>query len=106
IAEPPPDARFSVSNTSGPAPLRVDFTDRSIGDITAWLWDFGDGQGSTEPSPTHVYHTPGTYTVRFRVWSAGGVDGTVRRDLILVANPFAPRTGPTQGTSGPLNWVL
>ena len=28
-----------------------------------WMWDFGDGQGSTEASPEHVYLIPGMYTV-------------------------------------------
>ena len=26
-------------------------------------WEFGDGATSTDPSPTHTYATPGTYTV-------------------------------------------
>lgn len=28
---------------------------------TSYLWDFGDGQTSTDPTPTHVYNTTGTY---------------------------------------------
>ena len=26
-------------------------------------WDFGDGNTSTEPYPTHIYTDPGSYTV-------------------------------------------
>ncbi len=29
----------------------------------SWLWDFGDGQTSTEQNPTHVYADEGTYTI-------------------------------------------
>jgi PKD repeat protein len=30
---------------------------------TSYLWDFGDGQQSTEQSPTHTYASEGSYTV-------------------------------------------
>jgi PKD repeat protein len=30
-------------------------------DLVAYLWDFGDGSTSTEPSPEHVYTAPGIY---------------------------------------------
>ena len=45
--------------------LNVAFTDQSSdpdGSITAWHWDFGDGNSSTEQNPTHTY-TAGSYTV-------------------------------------------
>lgn len=33
----------------------VAFHDESYGEITSWLWDFGDGTTSTEQNPVHVY---------------------------------------------------
>jgi PKD repeat protein len=107
IPEPPPDARFSASITAGNVPLRVQFSDQSTGNVTAWQWDFGDGHGSFERNPFHAYLRAGVYTVRFRVWSAGGVDTMVRRDFIRVANPLGRvlRFGVPGGllpTSGPL----
>jgi PKD repeat protein len=36
-------ADFSLTNASGVTPLTVSFTDKSLGDIVAWAWDFGDG---------------------------------------------------------------
>jgi len=84
ITEPRPDARFDNAVTSGPAALSVAFTDQSIGHITSWEWDFGDGQVSALQHPLHVYSRPGVYTVRFRVHSLGGTDGVVKRDLITV----------------------
>ncbi|MFK8162306.1 MAG: gliding motility-associated C-terminal domain-containing protein [Lewinella sp.] len=42
--------------------LSVDFTNNST--VTfGYLYDFGDGTTSMDASPTHVYATPGTYTV-------------------------------------------
>jgi len=99
IREPAPDARFSVSTTAGEAALAVHFTDRSLGNITRYEWDFGDGSPySEERSPVHVYTRPGLYTVRFRVTSAGGVDTVVRRDFIHVR--LAHRGG-SAGSSAP-----
>ncbi len=94
IGEPRPVARFVNSTPAGPGPLRVQFTDQSIGNITQWEWDFGDGRVSTLQNPLHTYLFPGTYTVRFRVTSAGGVNGLVRKDLVRV-NPIDVQR-PTQ----------
>ena len=37
----------------------VSFTDESYGDITEWLWDFGDGSTSTEQHTIHQYKNSG-----------------------------------------------
>jgi PKD repeat protein len=40
----------------------VSFTDSS-NNANSYFWDFGDGNFSTQPNPTHFYQTKGTYTV-------------------------------------------
>ena len=49
--------------------LRIEFTDdsRSTGDVTQWLWQFGDGQTSTAAHPEHIYSEPGEYDVSLTV---------------------------------------
>lgn len=51
-----PVAEFSATPRSGIKSFEVQFTDESIGsNITDWLWDFGDGDTSTEQNPVHTY---------------------------------------------------
>ena len=66
----PPVAAFSLSNTTGDAPLTVTFSDDSTqgtGTINQWAWDFGDGNTSTDSSPEHTYTEPGEYIVSLTV---------------------------------------
>ncbi|MDZ4805448.1 MAG: PKD domain-containing protein, partial [Candidatus Eisenbacteria bacterium] len=36
-------------------------------DVLTFAWDFGDGQTSTDPNPSHVWSTAGSYLVRLTV---------------------------------------
>lgn len=57
----------------GPAPLAVDFQSEAPGTtITGYLWDFGDGQTSTEAHPSHTYVAPGCYTVELTLSTPEG----------------------------------
>ncbi len=58
------EARFSADPASGTAPLKVKYTDLSVGGPTMWAWDFGDGTTDMVANPVHVYKNPGTYQVR------------------------------------------
>lgn len=60
-------ADFSASPTRGTPPLRVQFTDKSIGEIDSWLWDFGDGKTSSKRNPSYTYMHAGRYTVSLTV---------------------------------------
>ncbi len=55
-------ADFEVQSTSGCSPWSVQFADSSISAFN-WLWNFGDGNISTQQNPVHVYQTPGNYQV-------------------------------------------
>jgi hypothetical protein len=57
----------------------VAFKDLSIGSVTSWKWDFGDGTTSTEQHPQHTYAKPDRYVVLLEVT---GPDGTSRRSKI------------------------
>jgi len=95
----PPVADFSGSPTSGCAPLTVNFTDLSTGDITSWSWTFGDGGSSTAQNPSHQYTSGGNYTVSLTVVGPGGSDSETKTNYITVN--VAPTAGfvgsPTSG---------
>ena len=76
VAPPPPVASFTGSVQTGLAPLTVAFSDTSTGDITSWLWEFGDGTVSSDQHPVHTYTRAGTYSVRLTVLGDGGIGKT------------------------------
>ncbi len=84
---PAPKSFFSASGVLND-PLSVQFTDQSTGNITAYLWDFGDGMTSSEQSPLHTYQSDGTYTVTLTVGSADGRTDSHSED-VTVATPIS-----------------
>ncbi len=84
IVPEPPVANFTESATSGMSPLGIQFTDRSTGTITSWLWDFGDGTISIERNPLHWYKS-GTFSVNLTVTNSGGSSSLVKSSLITVS---------------------
>jgi PKD repeat protein len=89
---PPPDARFEADTTSGDIPLTVQFLDQSMGDITAWLWDFGDGDSSTGSDPEHTYTIAGVYTVTLTVTGPEGTDSETKADYITASESVGIET--------------
>jgi len=69
---PGPTAGFSWSAVT----LTVTFVNEST-DADAYLWDFGDGDTSTETHPVHTYPAEGTYTVTLTAYGPCGEDTVV-----------------------------
>lgn len=57
----------------------IAFRDLSVGKITSWKWDFGDGEASTEQNPIHVYQKADKYVVTLNI---EGPDGKARRSKV------------------------
>ncbi len=96
-----PVASFGANQTTGIAPLNVQFTDTSTGVPTSWEWNFGDGNTSTLKHPQHEYTTPGSYTVRLNVSNDAGSDEVTRANFITVKTPL--RASFSFTTSNPDN---
>ncbi len=67
-----PAGEFSADVVEGNAGMTVQFTDESLGMVSSWLWDFGDGTTSTEQNPSHTYTSAGYYTVTLTVSNSAG----------------------------------
>jgi len=80
--------------TMGCPELVVHFEDNSEGTVTAWQWDFGDGNTSTERNPTHVYSMPGIYDVTLTITTPDGPLTSENPDMITVCG-----YGPTAWAS-------
>jgi len=90
VSEPLPEApvaNFTATPTSGSAPLTVNFTDQSTGNISSYSWDFNnDGTvDSTDQNPSYTYASAGTYTVNLTVSNAKGSDSEVKTNYITAA---------------------
>ena len=80
------DASFSYSIDGN----LVSFTDKSYGGAVVWIWNFGDGSGSTKQSPTHTYKASGKYIVSLTVYDSGGHSSKASVEIILALGPNFP----------------
>ena len=83
--EPPiveePNARFTYQISE----QTVSFMDASVNADT-YAWDFGDGNTSTEASPSHTYGEGGNFEVKLTVSNESGDD--IAMETIAIEAPF------------------
>jgi peptidyl-prolyl cis-trans isomerase B (cyclophilin B) len=79
-----PLAKFDYSQTKKVAPASVNFSNDSQ-NADSYMWDFGDGNTSTEASPTHVYTLSGNYDVVLTAIKGG--KKTTKKQSIEVTAP-------------------
>ena len=96
-----PTAAFTHTN-SGAA---YTFTDASTGvSISGWMWDFGDGNTSTQQNPMHMYTANGNYNVCLTITDSCGTDSTCQSVTVTgigidepVGHEFNLFPNPTNG---------
>lgn len=74
---------LSVNSTSGG---QVKFIDDSPGSVSGWLWNFGDGESSTEKSPVHTYKRLGTYSASLIVTKDGLTSTNENEKNVVIFN--------------------
>lgn len=109
VSCPAATAAFSDSTNQ----LQVQFTDLSGNTPTAWTWDFGDGNTSTQQNPSHIYAQPGTYTVCLIATNLCGADTSCQSLSVTCAAPMAAFSDSVSmlqvqfsdlSTNGPTTW--
>jgi endonuclease/exonuclease/phosphatase family metal-dependent hydrolase len=69
------NASITTNPTYGSAPLSVNFKANvtlSSGSVSAYNWNFGDGQTSTAASPSHTYSSAGNFTPSLKITTSAG----------------------------------
>lgn len=64
---------------------RVQFTNSSADKAVRFLWDFGDGNSSTDRDPMHTYAEPGSYTVTLTAY--GSISFDKAEMTVMVSDP-------------------
>ncbi len=75
----------------------VTFNDKSVGEFDSRVWDFGDGNTSTELNPVHSFQDTGTYVVTLRLRDDINTSVSIKI-LPNKATPFAPDQPGYSGT--------
>lgn len=101
-----PDAPIVLlvaDQASGKAPMTVVFSGSKSYDpknlTIGYAWNFGDGNTSTTPDPTHVFTTPGTYEVSLTVTNSAGLSSIERTTIRVLGNgtPYSGTAFPIPG---------
>lgn len=69
-------------------PLASNFKDSTITPVVKWDWNFGDGTSSTAQDPTHIFTTPGFYSIQLTTTNYAGCSDTLKRiDYVEIDGP-------------------
>lgn len=105
----PPEAAFEVDNDFGCGPLEVSFQNRSAGDEASYIWDFGNGEQSRNPSPGTVSFAPGTvdtsYVITLIVQNRCAAD-LVQDTVRVRPKPIADFGAPVDTSCSPMRVVF
>lgn len=89
IVYDPPVADFAISGFCPESP--TSFTNLSTSGagatITTRIWDFGDGNSSTDLNPVHTYATPGVYNVSLMLVNSNGCEDTLTVPITIYPLP-------------------
>ena len=117
----PPTAAFFYNPSIIPVGGSVEFTNLSY-NSDRWLWNFGDGTTSTSKGVSHIYTTPGIYSVSLTAYNNYSSNTHTIANCITVSNSgFAPISAFTvnktviavgetvtftdQSSNNPTNWL-
>ena len=82
-----PSAEFSFTPTKPEDNTPVTFVNQSIGAVS-YLWEFGDGEVSTQTNPVHQYNKTGTYEVCMTATNQAGCTDTACQQVSAIIIPL------------------
>lgn len=84
----PPAADFTYSPTTPTENTPTTFSNQSSPDAVSFLWEFGDGTGSTEVNPVHQYNRTGVYDVYLISTNSAGCSDTALKQVSAIVVPL------------------
>ncbi|MFC2119140.1 PKD domain-containing protein [Bacteroidota bacterium] len=72
-----PIASFTMDKTSAGTGETISFTNTSE-NATSYVWDFGDGNTSTDENPIYSYSVGGDFTITLTATGSGGTNSTTK----------------------------
>jgi len=88
------DFRNTIASVCNP-PASITFTNNSTGPATlSYLWDFGDGNTSTNANPVHIYITSGSFIATLIATSTAGCVDTFRSNPIIIGGIITSFNSP------------
>lgn len=75
---------FWADTTVGWVPLDVNFDSFSPLPVDSYHWQFGDGEESYDPTPSHTYTTNGSFDVTLEINSGGDIR-TITKEMFIIA---------------------
>jgi PKD repeat protein len=88
-----PLPEFTMNPTMGSAPATIQFSDVSVGGVSAWTWDFGDGGSSSSQNPSHVFTASGIYEVTLTVSNSYGTTTITHNAVITLPSTTGIQKG-------------
>lgn len=86
---PAPLVNFSSTiECAGAATQFTDLSSITIGAISSWNWQFGDGDSSLSNNPSHVYLTGGTYSATLTAASDSGCSANATFTVTVKPKPI------------------
>jgi PKD repeat protein len=77
-------AAFKTEYKTASTVVPVHFDNLTTGGATSYLWEFGDGETSTEENPSHLYANVGVYSVKLTAFNATDTSTYSIKDYIKI----------------------
>jgi len=79
-----PVPSIAVNNNTSYPTVELNFTGTASESVDSWLWDFGDGNTSTNQNPTHAYTAEGYYNVSLTTTNTNGTNTVTKKKLVRI----------------------
>ena len=98
---PSPAISFNTNKTEGCGPTTIEFRGQSDQPIGTCLWDFGNGNTSTNFNPAIIYQVAGSYSVTLTCSNIIGCSSSVAQNNLITihSQPIAGYTASSQPTT-------